>query len=177
MSLNDHLIDSIESKDHTKLGILLQNVSHNEVNARLGLKLMTPLHYAAANNNYFAVEKLLQVDGVDVNLRDYIGFTPVMRAAYHCSTEALQLIVRDTRVDLDARNNDGWCLEDVVGIYHSTTQQISPLLRIIGEEREKRRIGSSGQCVSVVTKRRSTDSYLEVYNYKCPHLPNTPSSG
>jgi len=177
MSLNDHLIDAIESKDQTKLGILLQNVSRNEVNAKVGLKLMTPLHYACSNNNYQAVEKLLQVDGVDVNLRDYIGFTPVMRAAYHSSNEALQIIVRDIKVDLGARNNDGWGLEDVVGIYHSTTQQISPLLSIIGEEREKRRTEGSGQCVGIMAKRRSTDSYLEVYNRKYPHLSNTPSSG
>merc|ERR1712051_447482 len=173
MDFNNQLINAIKIKDEATLLKLVQSKSGQWVNCRHGPKMLSPLHYAAEYNNKFAAELLLTVEGVDVNARDYIGMSPSMRAAYRCSEDTLACIIKDPRVDLDMRNYDGWCLEDVCGTYHSTTIHISPMLRIIKEERRDRRNCKEGQGTKRNNKRISTDNIIDVQSQKYPHLANS----
>lgn len=52
----------------------------------------TPLHRAAASGNKNKIIQLLS-KGIDVNVPDYAGWTPVHEAALHGETEILQLLI------------------------------------------------------------------------------------
>ena len=49
----------------------------------------------------------LLVDGIDVNVKDMYGHTPIMLAARECHKDIVDVLLRDERVDLGNRTRCG----------------------------------------------------------------------
>jgi len=62
------------------------------------------LHFAAIQNDHHIVAKILKNSGVDVNLRDSDGFSPVMSAVLFGSLESLKLLLEHRDVAIDAED-------------------------------------------------------------------------
>jgi ankyrin repeat protein len=66
------------------------------------------LHYAAAKNNQDIVDAMLAKEGVDINLADKSGCTPLIAAINNGNTEiALKLIARMDAASLNAKDENG----------------------------------------------------------------------
>lgn len=67
----------------------------------------TALHYAAQNNHLSTVEALVACDGVDINIKEVTGWTPLMVAALWGHKEIVKCLCAHPNIDLHATNNDG----------------------------------------------------------------------
>ena len=76
---------------------------------------MTALHYAAMIDNVEGVQLLLADPRLTTpNLKDKVGFTPVIAAMRNNRINALRELVAHPSIDLDTRNERGESLEDMV---------------------------------------------------------------
>ena len=76
---------------------------------------MTALHYAAMLDNVEGVQLLLADPRLTTpNLKDKLGFTPVIAAMRNNRMHALRELVAHPSIDLDTRNERGESLEDMV---------------------------------------------------------------
>ena len=73
--------------------------------------------------------KRLQTPGVEVNIKTRYGVTPIMSAVWYCNKEAVEVMLRDGRVELRER------LEEEVGGSGLRKREI---VRLIQEERSRR---------------------------------------
>ena len=75
----------------------------------------TALHHAAMIDNVEGVQLLLADPRLTTpNLKDKLGFTPVMAAMRNNRMNALRELVAHPSIDLDTRNERGESLEDMV---------------------------------------------------------------
>jgi len=88
---------------------------------------------AAANNNVEALKLMINHPRINVNAKDFDGWTAVTHAAAKCSIVALKLLINDPRVDLDTENNRQQGLEDLVGAKRS-----KDMCEMIKEKKKKR---------------------------------------
>lgn len=104
---------------------------------------LTALHTACRFNIPGAVFDLLRHPAVAVNMKTTLGSSPIAVAAKYCGREALEMIIRDRRVDLDIKDNQDRTVEDVVGvaIEDSETKQedVKEILESLAEERQRRK--------------------------------------
>jgi len=126
--------------------LLLDNFLQVNLANRHGL---TALHTACRFNIGSAVSDLLRRPAILINERTVLGSTPLMVAVKYVSKQAVQILVRDRRVDLDVVDNRQRRLEDVVGLATAATRRPSSrqgsfesdkaeLLAILQEERRLR---------------------------------------
>ncbi|CZT24927.1 uncharacterized protein RCC_10655 [Ramularia collo-cygni] len=59
---------------------------------------IVPFHAACANNNNIACAKILLTSGLDINTRDEVGGTPLMRAAVGGHTEIVRWLLANNAV-------------------------------------------------------------------------------
>ena len=87
------------------------NLLFNQINryyfSRLTHHLYTSLHCAS----YFGIDEivaaLIEMKGCDINLRDCIGFTPLVWATGQGNQGEMRLLLASDEVDLDKPDNDG----------------------------------------------------------------------
>ena len=98
----------------------------------------TPLHNACKYNRHQMISELLAIPGVDVNVRGRDGETPVMMlSARACREETFKLMLEDTRVNLDVKDEIGRGLEVLTGLLGSSETK-QKRLEMINKERRKR---------------------------------------
>jgi len=68
------------------------------------------------NNNDWVIDQLLRCPGIHENAKNNNGSTLIMMAALGCSKEALGVMFKSPRVDLDVKDNGGRGLEEYVDI-------------------------------------------------------------
>jgi serine/threonine-protein phosphatase 6 regulatory ankyrin repeat subunit A len=68
---------------------------------------MTALHYAARSNNDTAIAQMLLDHGADVNARDDLGTTPLIKAAFQNKKSMVKFLVQKG-ADLEARSDGGY---------------------------------------------------------------------
>jgi len=129
------LIRAIQAYDYEEILKFLGAVDLEAINGTVDGG-WTALHVACDCDNAWALQGLLQVRGIDVNVQDIDGDTPIMIAAKSCRAEPLKLLKDDHRVDMEIRNNEGLRMVDVVGFYGIGAEGQSECLEII-EENER----------------------------------------
>ena len=98
----------------------------------------TPLHNACKYNRHQMISELLAIPGVDVNVRGRDGETPVMMlSARACREETFKLMLEDTRVNFDVKDEIGRGLEVLTGLLGSSETK-QKRLEMINKERRKR---------------------------------------
>ena len=125
------LRDAIRNKDEATWRQILCEMSSREINTGDDEYGSTPLHKACINNNVPAAAALLQTPGVEVNINNRNGDTPIMVAVKCCHKEVLEVMVRDGRVELE----EGLEEQDTGG-YRSpySEQQKREIVRLIQED-------------------------------------------
>lgn len=98
---------------------------------------MTPLHVACQSNNSQVLTKLRLTPGIDLNARNIYDMTPILISAAGCRNETLGIMLDDAFVDLDAKDNDGRGLEELVASNSSEIQK-NKCLKMIKEAKQKR---------------------------------------
>ena len=83
---------------------------------------------AAANGDTETVKQLL-AKGIDINVRDERGGTPLHGAAFFGQAEVAELLIQKG-ADVNARNNDGTTPLDASAVDWETTKLISAMLRM-----------------------------------------------
>lgn len=101
----------------------------------------TPLHLICGitteyANRSQAVEKLLANPRIEVNIKDKDGVIPIIVAASNCDVDSLKLLINYKHTDLDAKNNDGKGLDELIS--ESGGDAKSECLDIIQEARRIR---------------------------------------
>ena len=109
------LMEAIRANHEEMVDLLLAQPGI-DVNAKDNFDY-TSLHYACSRftkYNVAILSKLLAVPGILLNERDSnSGMTPIMGAIIYGKLEAVLVMAAVENVDLDVRNDDGWCLEDL----------------------------------------------------------------
>jgi len=77
---------------------------------------LSALHTACRFNIPCAVFDLLKHPAIEVNGKSQLGSTPVMVAVKYCRKEALDVVIRDRRINLETIDNQSRKLEDVIGV-------------------------------------------------------------
>lgn len=150
--LNREMINAMRY-DSSKVGELLARMTTDEVNHQDSFGY-THLHFACGRNKQ--VRTFLSFPGIQVNASTMDGWTPVMWAARWGSIQALEAMLEDPRVDLEARTNSGHGLEEVVGYMARgkvTPSRRSQVVRMIEEVRRARR----GSLVRMLEEGRGND--------------------
>lgn len=141
MEARDKLMKAIRECDNCGFSKILENMSSDAVNETDEFGT-TALHVACgATNNHEAVRKLLNITNAPVNAKGKGAFTPAMVAAGYCSLDCLNLLLQDTRVDIDLTDKRGQRLEDIVAIAggcSASSRQRQEVIARIREERERR---------------------------------------
>ena len=76
---------------------------------------LTALHWAAISDNVEGVQLLLADPRLTTpNLKDKLGFTPLMAAMRNNRMNALRELVAHPSIDIDTRNERGESLDDMV---------------------------------------------------------------
>ena len=99
VSVLHQMMEYIENNDDLNLIRLLANVNGDQVNGGDN-QGVTALHVACAANNRSALEKLLAVKNIDVNIQNKYSLAPFDYAFSHCSTECMERLLKDARVDI-----------------------------------------------------------------------------
>ena len=79
---------------------------------------LSALHTACRFNIPGAIFDLLKHPAIEVNVKSQLGSSPAMVAVKYCRKEALDVIIRDTRIDIETVDNQNRKLEEVI-TYHS----------------------------------------------------------
>ena len=82
-------------------------VRENGINACFGGEYFKPLLVGAAMFNARKVARMLLREGADVNARSWNESTPLHAVVSGGSPEILQMLLRDGKAEVDARNNLG----------------------------------------------------------------------
>lgn len=91
-------------------------LSHSNVQANLRNKHgLSALHTACRFNVPGAIFDLLKHNEILVNEKSSQGSSPIMVAVKYCRREALEVIIRDRRIDLNSVDNLNRKLEEVIG--------------------------------------------------------------
>lgn len=134
------LNDAIAKDDHPTMTWILGKIQGPQINEGDN-NANTTLHKACGRlNNPVAVAALLRMPGIDVNKKNFMGYTPIMFSAGRCNRESLVLLLDDHRVDLEATTRDGRKLEDVVGIDWGSEDQREKIIKLIQDEKTRREI-------------------------------------
>lgn len=70
------------------------------------------IHAATQQGHFHVVARLLQVPGIDVNLRKSNGSTAFIKACYKGHLDIVRLLLEDPRVDVNLRNHS-----NITGLY------------------------------------------------------------
>lgn len=102
---------------------------------------LTALHTACRFNVPSAVTDLLRHPCISVNEKTVLGSTPLMVATKYARKQALEVLIRDKRVDLDTVDSLNRVLEEAIGAALETLaeQDIALIDQIIQEERKRRK--------------------------------------
>merc|ERR1712045_584820 len=84
---------------------------------------LSALHTACRFNVPGAIFDLLKHPDIVVNEKSSQGSTPIMVAVKYCRREALEVIIRDRRIDLNAVDNLNRKLEEVIGVARLDAKQ------------------------------------------------------
>jgi len=84
---------------------------------------LSALHTACRFNVPGAIFDLLKHQDILVNEKSSQGSTPIMVAVKYCRREALEVIIRDRRIDLNSVDNLNRKLEEVIGVARSDAKQ------------------------------------------------------
>merc|ERR1712045_192893 len=84
---------------------------------------LSALHTACRFNVPGAIFDLLKHPDIVVNEKSSQGSTPIMVAVKYCRREALEVIIRDRRIDLNAVDNLNRKLEEVIALALSEAKQ------------------------------------------------------
>ena len=96
----ERLCRAIDDKDEATWRQLLGEMSSREMNNGDEVDGDTPLHASCYSNNVPAAAALLQTPGIEVNIKNRYGITPIMEAVRWCYKEVVEVMVRDGRVEL-----------------------------------------------------------------------------
>ena len=127
----ERLHNAIRGSDGDTWRQLLDVMTVEDINTR-DENGYTGLHWACCYNNVPAVAALLQTPGLEVDVQNSWGNTPVMLAVRCCNLELVQLLVNDRRVEVCQ------CLDEHVGTERGSEEQEQEILRMIQEERRRR---------------------------------------
>merc|ERR550519_2876568 len=131
MTLVQDLAQALGSKKNGKISKVLEKIDSETLNEADGVFAITPLHLACWFNNAEAVAKLLSFPNINVNSKSAVGVSAVMVAAASCNSRALRLMLNDPRVDLEANNDNGEGLKDVVGTLSFKSTEKAKCLKMI----------------------------------------------
>ena len=126
------LCRAICDKDEATWRQLLGVMTSRETNTAGDEYGSRPLHWACAKNNVPAAVDLLQTPGIEVNVLNSYGNTPIIWAVWDCNREVVEVMVRDSRVEL------GEGLEKQVRRWGGSEQNKQEIVRMIREERRRR---------------------------------------
>ena len=73
----------------------------------------TALHCAVFKNSVESLQALLTIPGIDLNIKNTAGDTPIVDAYKNYKTEAFKVLVAADGVDLTIKDRDGKTLEDL----------------------------------------------------------------
>jgi len=137
MSSTTALICAIRQKNNAKASVLLNGVSCEEVNG-VDTHGSSALHWACRHNNHHLVSQLLAIPGILVNVKNLQGQTAVMWSVACCSVDALKIMLKDDRVDIEEEDKDGDKLEDLVGYCESTILKKNECLSLIKDAKARK---------------------------------------
>ena len=132
------LYKACRRKNNQAVSLLLAKLGIN-VNVKNSYYGRTPFHVACENNNDWVIDQLLRCPGIHENAKNNNGSTLIMMAALGCSKEALGVMFKSPRVDLDVKDNGGRGLEEYVGILGGGEEGKTKCLDMIREERIRRK--------------------------------------
>ena len=132
------LYKACRRKNNQAVSLLLAKPGIN-VNVKNSYYGRTPLYVTCENNNDWVVDQLLRCPGIHENAKNNNGSTLIMMAALGCSKEALGVMFKSPRVDLDVKDNGGRGLEEYVGILGGGEEGKTKCLDMIREERIRRK--------------------------------------
>ena len=90
-----------------KLLLATGDVELNSQHTGYFMAEMTALAAAAGRGNVGVIKMLLSRRGIDVNMYDAEGYTPLSHAALHMKTEAVRLLLTQPNINLEQRNESG----------------------------------------------------------------------
>jgi len=85
---------------------------------------LSALHTACRFNIPGAIFDLLKHPAIELNGKSQLGSSPLMVAVKYCRKEALDVIIRDTRIDIETVDNQNRKLEEVIGVAVSDANQV-----------------------------------------------------
>ena len=132
------LYKACRRKNNQAVSLLLAKPGIN-VNVKNSYYGRTPFYVTCENNNDWIVDQLLRCPGIHENAKNNNGSTLIMMAALGCSKEALGVMFKSLRVDLDVKDNGGRGLEEYVGILGGSEEGKTKCLDMIREERIRRK--------------------------------------
>ncbi len=68
----------------------------------------TPLTYAVSERDYIATEILLKIPGIDVNGKQFNGWTALIIAAAGGELELVKMLVNSSNIDVNIQENEGY---------------------------------------------------------------------
>ena len=105
--------EAVQKKDHTMMRSIARKKDYN-VNEVGGGDERTVLHTAVMIDDKETLEILLQISRVDVNVRTSKGLTPVLMAAKMGKTNALQVLLNDSKVNVSIFDDEDRSLEELI---------------------------------------------------------------
>lgn len=84
---------------------------------------LSALHTACRFNILAAIFDLLKHPAIAVNEKSQLGTSPIMVAVKYCRKEALEVIIRDNRIDLATVDNQNRRIEEVIGVAVNDSNQ------------------------------------------------------
>jgi len=84
---------------------------------------LSALHTACRFNIPGAIFDLLKHPAIEVNEKSQLGSSPIMVAVKYCRKEALEIIIRDRKIDLATVDNQNRRIEEVIGVAVNDSKQ------------------------------------------------------
>jgi len=99
-------------------------LNHKDIQVNLPNQYgLSALHTACRFNIAGAIFDLLKHPAIEVNEKSQLGSSPIMVAVKYCRREALEVIIRDRRIDLSTVDNQNRRIEEVIGVAVNDSKQ------------------------------------------------------
>jgi len=158
VSILHQLIAYIENNDDFNFSRLLANMDGDQINEG-DHRSIRPIHVACAANNHTALEKILKVENIDVNIQDRLSTTAFFCAFGNGSLKSMEILLKDPRIDIFTLKNPPIHTSK----YIKSAQDIEKIISLVEEEKFSRiQLGKASLLQQLLQSARSDDKLVMI---------------